>query len=208
MIFNLLLLLLWLSLKCIQPEQLSAGAWGTDLQSESQALPGVRAASDLISRILPDHVQLFHLDHEVACQMGHAACFTVKVERGQVQISGTTGEYHLPQPTKALHCCLTLSGSAGVELASGFSWLLKAWCNSSISWELTGGTQLDTKCLETDVLADIALHGKTYRGRSLPWHYYQNVVTVRSDLLHGLFCLQILSSQRSVAPLSHGCSSL
>ena len=63
---------------------------------------------------------------------------------------------------------------------------------------------LDTNCLETEVLADIALHGKTYRGRSLPWHYYQNVVTVRSDLIHGMVCLQILLSQWSLVPLSRG----
>ena len=99
MILNLILLLLWLSLRCKQPMQTSASAWEFDLPSESLAPPGVQAASDLITRLLPDHVQLFHLDHDVACRMGHAACFTVKVERGQVRVSGSTGNYHLPQPT-------------------------------------------------------------------------------------------------------------
>ena len=91
MIFNLISLLLWLSLRCKQPVQVSA--CGFELQSESPAYPGVQAARDLITRILPDHVHLFHLDHNIACQLGHAACFTVKAERGQVRISGSTGIY-------------------------------------------------------------------------------------------------------------------
>ena len=60
--------------------------------------------------------------------------------------------------------------------------------------------QLDTKCLETEILADIALHGKIYRGRSLPWHYYQNVV--RSGLIHGMLSLQILVLVWPLVPLS------
>ncbi len=67
---------------------------------------------------------------------------------------------------------------AGVEVASGIHTFLKKACRSSISWRMTGGNQIDTSCLEPDKLAASAL--ELYQERSVPWSYYQNVVTPRS----------------------------
>lgn len=67
---------------------------------------------------------------------------------------------------------------AGVELASGFYEFLKRACNSSISWQWTGGDQINTSCLEKRFLEK--LDGTEFEGhRATTWQYYQNVVTVR-----------------------------
>ena len=77
-----------------------------------------------------------------------------------------------------LHAERLLKHCAGVELASGVHYFLKRACKSSISWRLTGGNQIDTSCLEPAALA--ASNLDVYQERSVPWSYYQNVVTPRS----------------------------
>jgi len=69
--------------------------------------------------------------------------------------------------------------SPGVELASGVHWFLKERCNSSVAWAATGGNQLDLACLAPAALAAPAAGRPLYRGRSVPYHYYQNAVTPR-----------------------------
>ena len=71
----------------------------------------------------------------------------------------------------------------GVELASGLHAFLQERCNSSVAWEATGGNQLDTRCLQLTAVAAAADARPLYRGRSVPYHYYQNAVTPR----HGTF---------------------
>jgi len=66
-----------------------------------------------------------------------------------------------------------------VELASGVHWFLKERCNSSVAWAATGGNQLDLACLAPGALAARAAGRPLYRGRSVPYHYYQNAVTPR-----------------------------
>ena len=46
-----------------------------------------------------------------------------------------------------------------------------------MSWGLTGGNTLDLSCLEPAALKLKAEEPPLRRSRSVPWHYYQNVVT-------------------------------
>lgn len=71
-----------------------------------------------------------------------------------------------------------------MELASGLHAYLQERCNSSVAWEATGGNQLDTRCLQATALAAAADARPLYRGRSVPYHYYQNAVTPRHGCLH------------------------
>ncbi|KAK9837149.1 hypothetical protein WJX81_006355 [Elliptochloris bilobata] len=117
--------------------------------------PMVEAVEGLIARLLPRHVDAFLLHLGSRCREGHAACFEVTNESGKIAISGTTG----------------------VELASGLHAFLKERCNSSVAWQATGGNQIDTSCLEPPARAAAAAARPLYRGRSVPYHYYQNAVT-------------------------------
>lgn len=67
----------------------------------------------------------------------------------------------------------------GTEVAAGLHWFLKYACNSSISWDMTGGDTIDTSCFESEKLEQIRERGPLHKGRSVPWHFYQNVVTPR-----------------------------
>lgn len=66
-----------------------------------------------------------------------------------------------------------------MELASGLHAFLQERCNSSVAWKATGGNQLDTGCLQVAALAAAAGARPLFRGRSVPYHYYQNAVTPR-----------------------------
>lgn len=68
---------------------------------------------------------------------------------------------------------------AGTEMAAGVHWFLKYACNSSVSWHLTGGFNIDNNCFQPESLERIRQMGPIHRGRSVPWSYYQNVVTPR-----------------------------
>ncbi|KAF2282888.1 hypothetical protein GH714_043308 [Hevea brasiliensis] len=68
-----------------------------------------------------------------------------------------------------------ISGVTGVEVLAGLHWYLKYWCGSHISWEKTGGAQLNSipnlgslpRVQDTGILVQ----------RPIPWNYYQNAVT-------------------------------
>lgn len=77
-----------------------------------------------------------------------------------------------------------------MELAAGIHWFLKRRCGSSVSWHLTGGSTLDTSCLAADALQRLAQEPPLRRERSVPYSYYQNVVTPRSviTLFIGCWC--------------------
>ncbi len=64
-------------------------------------------------------------------------------------------------------------------MASGIHWFLKYACNSSTSWHLTGGNNIDSSCFKPESLERISLAGPLRGARSVPWSYYQNVVTPR-----------------------------
>ncbi|KAK9787358.1 hypothetical protein WJX73_007278, partial [Symbiochloris irregularis] len=74
--------------------------------------------------------------------------------------------------------CLHIAATSGTELAAGLHYWLKERCSSSVSWHLTGGNQIDPACFSAASLAQREDHQALYRGRSTPYFYYQNVVTV------------------------------
>lgn len=66
-------------------------------------------------------------------------------------------------------------------MAAGLHWFLKYGCRSSISWAATGGHNIDASRLTPEALELLERQGPMHHERSVPWHYYQNVVTPRSD---------------------------
>ena len=65
-------------------------------------------------------------------------------------------------------------------MAAGLHWFLKYACRSSVSWNITGGNNIDGSCFTSAFLEGLEQQGGMRRERSVPWHYYQNVVTPRS----------------------------
>ena len=82
-------------------------------------------------------------------------------------------------------------------MAAGLHWFLKYACHSSVSWSGTGGPNIDSSRFTPSFLEALEQQGGMNRERSVPWHYYQNVVTPRSGRLmrpgvpcvHGALCL-------------------
>jgi alpha-N-acetylglucosaminidase len=48
----------------------------------------------------------------------------------------------------------------------------------SVSWDQTGGLQLNAEYLEPAKLAQLAAKGKVFVERAVPFSFYQNVVTM------------------------------
>ena len=69
-------------------------------------------------------------------------------------------------------------------MAAGLHWFLKYACRSSVSWDVTGGHNIDSSCFTPAFLRELEQQGSMHRARSVPWHYYQNVVTPRSGTPH------------------------
>lgn len=67
-------------------------------------------------------------------------------------------------------------------MAAGLHWFLKYACNSSVSWSVTGGHNIDSSAFTPEALERMEQQEGMHRKRSVPWHYYQNVVTPRSEL--------------------------
>lgn len=72
-------------------------------------------------------------------------------------------------------------GHAGTEMAAGLHWFLKYACRSSVSWSATGGNSIDSSCFTPAFLQGLEQQGGMHRERSVPWQYYQNIVTPRSS---------------------------
>ncbi|KAB5531975.1 hypothetical protein DKX38_018645 [Salix brachista] len=68
-----------------------------------------------------------------------------------------------------------ISGVIGVEVLAGLHWYLKYWCGSHISWDKTGGVQLNStpKLGSLPRLQDDGILVQ----RPVPWNYYSNAVT-------------------------------
>lgn len=64
-------------------------------------------------------------------------------------------------------------------MAAGIHWFLKYTCKLSISWHLAGGDNIDASCFQLDSLEQFRRITPLRRLRSVPWSYYQNVVTPR-----------------------------
>lgn len=68
-----------------------------------------------------------------------------------------------------------ISGATGVEILAGLHWYLKYWCDSHISWDKTGGVQLQL-LPQSGTFPRVQDAGIVSR-RPVPWNYYQNAVT-------------------------------
>ncbi len=64
-------------------------------------------------------------------------------------------------------------------MAAGIHWFLKYACNYSVSWHATGGENIDASCFQPVGLQRVKQMGPLRGARSVPWSYYQNVVTPR-----------------------------
>ncbi|BDA50506.1 Alpha-N-acetylglucosaminidase [Coccomyxa sp. Obi] len=113
------------------------------------------AVRGLLQRVLPEYHHLFDLKILSNCNEVYPACFEVQAEGERI----------------------TVKGSSGTEVAAGIHWFLKYACNSSISWHVTGGNNIDASCFQPDGLERVKEMGPLRGTRSVPWSYYQNVVT-------------------------------
>jgi Alpha-N-acetylglucosaminidase (NAGLU) N-terminal domain len=50
-----------------------------------------------------------------------------------------------------------VAGTSGVELASGVHWFLKHWVDCSVSWQLTGGVQLNPGAFSPEALRKVRI---------------------------------------------------
>ncbi|KAG9458243.1 hypothetical protein H6P81_002751 [Aristolochia fimbriata] len=130
--------------------------------SSRQASPSEQesAARGVLKRLLPSHLSSFRL--EVLSDEGiclGSSCFWIN----NFNISRGKG----PQ--------IIIKGTNAVEIASGLHWYLKYWCGAHISWDKTGGIQVDS-VPRSGSLPPVQDGGVIVR-RPVPWSYYQNVVT-------------------------------
>lgn len=117
------------------------------LRPVTNAATQTRAAIELFQRVLPDHAHLF----DVVVDSTRAAGFDL--------LDGPNGR-------------LRVTGSTGVDAASGLHWYIKYHLNASVSWERTGGNSLN------NLPAALPSVGRVSVNRTVPWTYYQNVCTV------------------------------
>jgi alpha-N-acetylglucosaminidase len=76
-------------------------------------------------------------------------------------------------------CRILVDGTSPVELAAGAHWWLKHRANCSVSWDLTGGPQVDPAAFDPARLAALEAAGGGYcMPRAVPLTFYQNVVTM------------------------------
>lgn len=118
----------------------------------------IEAVEGLLYRLIPEHAHLFDL------RLVHSggSSGSLFVEDGFVHIEG----------------------SSGVELASAIHWFIKYFCCSSFSWRATGGLQLDTECFSAAKLQEFESRGKVTIERSVPYSFYQNVVTMSYSMAY------------------------
>jgi alpha-N-acetylglucosaminidase len=130
------------------------GVWAANSSQWHDAVAAVHA---LVVRLLgQQHAQLFSLALVPCTPKAPHGHFTVCVRDGTVHVSGTSG----------------------VQLASGVHWFLKYFARCSVSWELTGGVQVSASRLSAAGLASMAARGTVTVERAVPLSFYQNVVTM------------------------------
>ncbi|XP_024535814.1 alpha-N-acetylglucosaminidase isoform X2 [Selaginella moellendorffii] len=132
-------------------------AWRELRSTMPPARDQLRAAASVLRRLIPGHASAFQLQIITLEDCGGKSCFQLSslMDEGSRKIS--------------------IHGTSGVELCAGLYWYLKNWCGAHISWDLTGGSQLDT-IPEPQALPALPPGGVKIQ-RSVPWSYYQNVVT-------------------------------
>ncbi|KAJ4972122.1 hypothetical protein NE237_005221 [Protea cynaroides] len=117
------------------------------------------AAKALLGRLLPTHVSSFEFKIVSKDACGGYDCFCIK----NFNISSRKGAE------------IMIEGTTAVEIVSGLHWYLKYWCGAHISWDKTGGTQIDSIPIPGSLPA-VKDEGVIIQ-RPVPWNYYQNAVT-------------------------------
>jgi hypothetical protein len=113
-------------------------------------------AAALLRRMLPAHAHLFDLR--------------------LVPLSPDAPHGHFRVATRARR--VAVEGTSPVELASGAHWWLKHHAGCSVSWDATGGPQIDAAAFGAARMDELGGVGsdETVR-RAVPSTFYQNVVT-------------------------------
>lgn len=117
------------------------------------------AAKGVLQRLLPSHSFSFEFQIIPKGICNGSSCFWVE----NYDKSSRNG----PQ--------ILIKGTTAVEIVSGLHWYLKFFCGVHISWEKTGGVQI-ASVPEPGSLPFVDDEGLIFK-RSVPWNYYQNVVT-------------------------------
>lgn len=127
------------------------------------------AVRGLLGRLLPEQAHLFDLAlcegaaGPSTAQAG--AHFTIEVVAGPPRAAPAAPR-------------IVVRGTSGVELAAGVHWFLKHWAGCSVSWQLTGGAQVDAAAFAPEALARLQPRGRqAVARRAGPLSYYQNQVT-------------------------------
>ncbi|KAJ6387073.1 hypothetical protein OIU78_016905 [Salix suchowensis] len=102
-----------------------------EIQDRERALPHVQVAATrgVLQRLLPSHTSSFEFRIVSKEQCGGESCFIIK---------------NHPSFTRRGAPQILISGVTGVEVLAGLHWYLKYWCGSHISWDKTGGVQLNS----------------------------------------------------------------
>nr|GLL24956.1 alpha-N-acetylglucosaminidase [Ipomoea trifida] len=117
------------------------------------------AAKGVLQRLLPTHLSSFQLKIVSKDVCGGQSCFRV------TNYKSSSGDS--PQ--------ILIQGTTAIEITSGLHWYLKYWCGAHISWEKTGGIQINS-VPKPGLLPSVNTEGVMIQ-RPVPWNYYQNVVT-------------------------------
>ncbi|XP_042493788.1 alpha-N-acetylglucosaminidase-like isoform X2 [Macadamia integrifolia] len=117
------------------------------------------AAKAFLGRFLPTHVSSFEFKIVSKDACGGYSCFWIN----NFNVSSRKGAE------------IAIKGTTAVEIVSGLHWYLKYWCGAHISWDKTGGTQIDS-ILIPGSLPSVKDEGVMIQ-RPVPWNYYQNAVT-------------------------------
>ncbi|PKI34909.1 hypothetical protein CRG98_044689 [Punica granatum] len=132
----------------------------TQGRERAPAAVQVAAAKGVLRRLLPSHHSSFEFEiiSKEAC--GGDYCFVI----GNHPAYGGRGTPDI-----------LISGVTGVEVLAGLHWYLKHWCSSHVSWDKTGGMQLQS-LPQSGFFPRVQDTGIVIQ-RPVPWNYYQNAVT-------------------------------
>ncbi|EEF52063.1 alpha-N-acetylglucosaminidase [Ricinus communis] len=133
-----------------------------EIQERERASPSVQlaAARGVLHRLLPSHSSAFEFRIISKEQCGGQSCFIIE---------------NYPFSTGPVTPEIIISGVNGMEVVAGLHWYLKYWCGSHISWDKTGGAQLNS-IPKLGSLPHVQDAGVLVL-RPIPWNYYQNAVT-------------------------------
>ncbi|KAJ8753533.1 hypothetical protein K2173_022774 [Erythroxylum novogranatense] len=132
-----------------------------DVQERESAPLSVQlpAARDVLRRLLPSHSTAFDFRIVSKEQCGAKSCFIIENHPYFMGVGS-------PE--------ILISGVTAVEVLAGLHWYLKYFCAAHISWDKTGGAQLNS----VPKLGSLPrVQSPIIVRRPVPWNYYQNAVT-------------------------------